>query len=121
MLATEVPTPLDLAMLIVEEADTFDDGRSDVGMRRRHSPNRVVAAIARRLVTEDGAFLDALVREHMSDPKRCRAGAAFAIREWRQQRPTESQRIVIRLDLSRAVTEEERAKIQDWLDRLDGC
>lgn len=115
MLVREIPTPLDLAMLIVKSTDTWADGRSDDGIARRHSHDRDVAAIAQRLVDEDGAYLDALIKEHTAHPSWQR-GAFAAMYEWRQQRPVESQRIVIRLDLSRARTDEQRAMIQGWLD-----
>lgn len=115
MLTTEIPTPLDLAMLIVESTDTWTDGRSDDGVARRHSDDSDVAAIARRLVDEDGAYLDALTKRHTAHPS-WQGGAFAAMYEWRLARPVESQRIVIRLDLSRARTDEQRAMIQGWLD-----
>lgn len=109
---------LDLALRIVEDADTW--AVEDDASPCRHSHHLAVMAIARRLVAADGPHLEALVKEHMSHPRRRQTGAAHALHEWRQQRPVEVRRIAIRLDLSRAETDEERESLRAAIGRLDG-
>lgn len=117
MLATDSPSSdplaLDLALQIVEAADTW--AVEDDASPKRHSPNLAVIEIAQRLLAEDADLLGDLAESHMANPKRRETGRSLAVHEWRQARPAEWERIVIRLDLSRANTPEKRAEIEGWL------